>query len=706
MPAKRSLARTCQTKLNFSSASNASPRPAKPTFVVSSESDDEPSPSRPAKRRRLERQAERGMKQGVPVNQNKRGIFGSSDNEIIISSGSSSETSEGYGEAQAAPSPKKGTKTSRKAKKMAISDDEAEIRPKDKKRRTARIASKSTEGPSEQDTEGEATVVRRKDQPKRGKTSESSEEEEIVRPKRKGRVPAPQPSKSSESESDGEVTVVPRKNGRRRSKPSGASEDGNTSRSKKAKRREKQPAPAPADLSGDDEGEARTTPKKLTRRRKRAADESLEDEAPRTAQKGRRPTQRDSTPEDSDAEELDAGSDVEADELKEELAFLQSSPLGVSSTQNKAKSAREKALEAMKKRRAVHSDPPSSSAARKKPVVVDSDSDLEIIAEAPEEDSKEEQGSDESEDEEYGTTAHEVLYGDGDDEDESFINDDDAPIGVPAEHVLPLQFSSLSNAKPRDLFKYAIDWMVQKKINPAFNSEDEIYEMSFRKLDDEVNGLAGSKYHSSVWTAEFTKAIKARPDIVINDIDPRTRAVMEPHCEACNRRSHPATFELFFTGQPYHKETLEPLAANASDSDSESGSDSSNASSTDSEEALNGEKRTYDAQGERIPPESKSFTLGSTCKANAQVAHTLYHWRYHLNSWVIDYLNRQGHCTSEELVRRDKLSQRKRQKIANKIVDEMDSNGEIKKLYRQYKEQVNFALEAENEYRKGWGRRR
>lgn len=313
--------------------------------------------------------------------------------------------------------------------------------------------------------------------------------------------------------------------------------------------------------------------------------------------------------------------------------------------------------------------------------------------------------SDGSEESGYSGTAQDVLYGNDEDEDEDFINDEDAPIGVPSEHALPLQFSSLRNAKARDLFKYAIEWMVQKKINPAFPSDDEIYTMTFRKLDDEVNGLASSKYHSSVWTKEFTRAIRARPEMVVNEIDARTRAIMESHCEACNRKSHAASYEMAFKGKPYHKETLEPLAANASDSDSDSDSDSSDISSTGSEEELNGEKPTYDDRGERLPPESKVFTLGSTCQANAQVAHTLYHWRYHLNSWVIDYLVREGHCSAEKLVARDKWSERKRQKFANKVVDEMEKKGEIKKLHRMYRDQVNYALEADNDYRKGWGRK-
>lgn len=702
MPAKRSLARTRQTKLNFSPASNPSPQTTKPTFVISSDSDDAVSPSRLAKRQKFEQETERGMKLGMPSTPNKRGMFDSSDEEVVISSGS--ETSEGYGESRIAP-PKKVVK---KGHKKAVSHSEAEAQPKHKKIRAARKSSTHPkEGTSDQSGGDESTATLQKGMRKQHRLSEILDEEE-VRSKRKKRDSSRKTSVDRpEYESEDEAVRVPRKDMRKRTKRKEDSEAQEAPQSTRTSRRAQRKVPVLAGTSEEDsEDEVLATPKKVSRKRKRSTTESSDGEVSRGKKRNSRAKRRASTSEsDSNAEEPDRASDDEADELKEDLAFLQSSPLGLGSTQNKAKSAREKALEAMKKRRAVNSDPPSS-AARKKPVIVDSESEseLEIIAEEPDGVSQEDESEDSNHDE-YSTTAHEVLY--GNDEDESFINDDDAPIGVPVEHALPLQFSSLSNAKPRDLFKYAIDWMVQKKINPAFSSEDEIYEMTFRKLDDEVNALAGSKYHSSVWTNDFTRAIKARPEIIINDIDPRTRAIMEPYCEACNRRSHPATFELSFTGKPYHKGSLEPLASNSSDSDTdtETDSDSSNSSSIGSEEALNGEKPTYDAQGERIPPESKIFTLGSTCKANAQVAHTLYHWKYHLNSWVLDYLVRQGHCSSEQLVRRDKLSQRKRQKLANKIVDKMESTGEVKKLYRQYKDQVNWALEADNEYRKGWGRR-
>ncbi|KAF2252297.1 hypothetical protein BU26DRAFT_422576 [Trematosphaeria pertusa] len=466
--------------------------------------------------------------------------------------------------------------------------------------------------------------------------------------------------------------------------------------------------------SAGDESEEEVQPRssKKSRRHTKPVEDSDEEEIQPRSQR-RRIARLAATPEEESEGEEQEG-DEEQDELQEELAFLQSSPLQdrgrLRSRQDKPKSEREKALEALKKRRAGTGEPSSSATpGRNRRVVVDSDpdSDLEIIDEEPDSDVEEEE--EEEEEDEGGQETNALDMFQEDNEDADFIDDDaNAPIGAPADFAgLPLEFSSVSRKKPRELFKYAVEWMVQKKINPAFSSNDELYVLTFRKLDDEVTGLANSKFHSSVWTADFTRAIRARPDLTINELGgvSRLMSIVEPRCEACNRK-HNATWELSLTGTPYHKETLEPLTEDSEDSsDPDSDSDSA-LSSTASDAALNGEKPTYNAQGERLPPESKIFTLGSTCKANAQVAHTLYHWRYHLNSWVVDYLVRQGHCSPAKIVQRDKWSVKKREKYANKIVDEMERVGEIKKLYHLYKEQVDFALEARNDYKRGWGRSR
>jgi hypothetical protein len=415
--------------------------------------------------------------------------------------------------------------------------------------------------------------------------------------------------------------------------------------------------------------------------------------------------------------------------LEEDLNFLQSSPPPdkgrLRSTQEKPLNERQKALAALKRKRAKASSSvePSSSATpgRRRAVILDdSDSDLEIIEEEKssevddpleQDDEISSEEGEESDDVDkqtshgYRAKALDIFYENADDAD--FLDDEeDGLIGEPVENAsIPIQFTALSRAKPRELFKFAIDWMVQKKINPAFASNNEIYELTFRKLNDEVTGLANSKYSSSVWRPDFIRALRARPDIEISEIGRLERSIGEAHCEACNRKTHPASFSIAFVGRPYNKDTLEPLAEE-SDSDSGSSSDSdSDISSTGSSEGnQNNVKPTYDAQGEIIPPDSHVFTVGSHCKANAQMAHTLHHWRHHLYSWVVDYLIREGHCTPEKLVERDRWSQRKREKYAKRIVKKMDKIGEIKKLHHLYKEQVDFALEARNEYKSNWGR--
>ncbi|KAF1957908.1 hypothetical protein CC80DRAFT_491236 [Byssothecium circinans] len=634
MPPKRPLPRKRQTKINFSTTADPSPR--RIIDLSDSNDSDGPSPNPPSKRRRLDSSSKRGRDSGVPVLPNGRGgMFGSSDIDGSDSSSQGTSESEGVVEVvKVEPKGERGKNSKRhKVRKPAIPEE------------------------SEDEIQAVGTRKARGKQTRRQETPDEDSEDDV--------------QLLSSKKSRGQLKAPDRTRKRRRQA-------------------------APIEESGQEEEVIRSTRKRR---------------------------HRPSTPGDDDLQESQSQEGVELDdeadekgELKEELAFLQSSPLQDrgrlrSTNTERPKSDREKALEALKKRRAGTNEPSPSATTpgRKKPVIIDSDadsdSDLEIIHEEDPDEGTADEREETEDDEEDGANVHDVFRETNEDED--FIDDEEGLIGAPSDDgpLIPLAFTGLSSAKPRDLFKYAIEWMVQKKINPAFSSDDEIYTLAFRKLDDEVKGLASSKFHSSIWTPDFTRAIKARPDFLVNEIGLGRRTVMEAHCEACNRKNHTATWEVSLTGQPYHKDSLEPIS-DESDDNSGTDSDTSSAlSSRGSEAELNSEKPTYDALGERIPPESKTFTLGSTCKANAQVAHTLYHWRYHLNSWVVDYLVRKGHCTPKKLVKRDKWSVKKRGKYANKIVDEMEEGGEIKKLHRLYKEQVDFALEARNDYKRGWGRR-
>lgn len=76
---------------------------------------------------------------------------------------------------------------------------------------------------------------------------------------------------------------------------------------------------------------------------------------------------------------------------------------------------------------------------------------------------------------------------------------------------------------------------------------------------------------------------------------------------------------------------------------------------------------------------------------NARTAHALAHWRFHLNEWVVDYLKNQDYCTAEKIVQRDGWTMRKRRKYANKIADRMEAEGEIKRLYRDFRLEVSTA---------------
>jgi hypothetical protein len=594
-----------------------------------------------------------------------------------------------------------------------------------------------------------------------GSSEGDEDEQEESEPKSRKRRRVTSPSESDDAEPT--ITVVPRKRQRLvvevkaessdeelRFKPHNKRrEKGRTpeklqvrkaSRSTRRRGAKRSPTPDEGDNVDDDEEveeeelhtPARSLRRRITRRRRSPSVEEEEQNPPRSRRRmlARRRSPSDeeeetqSTPErnirgargESDEEDLDDlddganddSNDEEQEELKEEVAYLQSSPLldrgKLRSMHDKPRNKRQEALEALKRRRAGNNEPSSSATpGRKRAVVVDTDSDseLEIIKEEPDSDVEISEQDDIEDDEvESDREANALDMFQEDHEDENFIDDDaDNILGEPSanEDLDAMRLAlTLARAKTKELFPYAVEWMVMKKIHPAFDSTKNEYVLTFRKLDDEVKGLAGSKYTSAAWTPDFTRALRARPEIAVNEIGFVERDVMSTGCAACNRTKHPASFEMFLVGQPYDPESLEPLSA-----DSDSDSDSSSGLSEDSE---TGEKPARNFQRERILPESHRFPLGSTCKANAQVAHTLYHWRYHLYQWVKTYLAAEGHLTAEKLVRRDGWSDRKRHKAARKIIEVMEETGHIRNLYHSYKDQVKAALEEDNEYGNGWGR--
>jgi hypothetical protein len=84
----------------------------------------------------------------------------------------------------------------------------------------------------------------------------------------------------------------------------------------------------------------------------------------------------------------------------------------------------------------------------------------------------------------------------------------------------------------------------------------------------------------------------------------------------------------------------------------------------------------------------------SVCRANAQQAHTLIHWKYALNEWVVDQLETEDYLTPEKLAEREKMKAKQRRDYANNLVDEWERNGVIKSLYGDFKRQLEAARES------------
>ncbi|KFY27790.1 hypothetical protein V493_03304 [Pseudogymnoascus sp. VKM F-4281 (FW-2241)] len=259
------------------------------------------------------------------------------------------------------------------------------------------------------------------------------------------------------------------------------------------------------------------------------------------------------------------------------------------------------------------------------------------------------------------------------DDDSFIVSDDDGPLGAPIHSLneIPLEFTHHAHKHLKEHFKDAIEWMVQKKINPGFNHRDPIYIQAFRKLEPEARGLAHSKFSSSAWTEGFTRALWSRPHFHEEDISAGGEGEGRK-CDACGRSNHPAKFRIQLLGKPYHQETLEDVE----DSDSEDEDD---------------DAASVNSKGQEILSADTDFYLGRFCRANAERAHALIHWKHALYEWVVQTLSEQGFLDGEKLGERIKWGQRRLGAFANEIVDEWTARGEIKGLYRDFKNNLEAA---------------
>ncbi|EPE33202.1 hypothetical protein GLAREA_06214 [Glarea lozoyensis ATCC 20868] len=371
-----------------------------------------------------------------------------------------------------------------------------------------------------------------------------------------------------------------------------------------------------------------------------------------------------------------------------------SSPVHVTRkiTQRKRhRTQKEKELELMKLRRAGDKNavlPDSESSSEEES---DAEQTLEHLSEFEDEEEDEEPEEPKVRPSKKGRGPSKIHEEDDDneeeDEDDFIIEDDDGAIGIPGSSNIPLEFTSHYNKPIKEHFRDAVEFFVHKELNPTYTEKQDLFKRAFHKLDSKPEALMHSEYKSSQWTSQFIVALEARPNYVETPVSGTEFG--EGRCEACNRSKHPPKFSISFTGKTYNKETLEEI-------EQDDGDDSD-------EQDSGGRAGSVDGLGRRIAPEDKEFLTGRFCRAKAQKAHLLSHWRYHLYDWVRGELENEPELAPERVLKHRKLKPWEKRDQVEAIIERWENNGKLKGLYRDYNESVSKLGEIDGGSSGRWG---
>lgn len=248
---------------------------------------------------------------------------------------------------------------------------------------------------------------------------------------------------------------------------------------------------------------------------------------------------------------------------------LTTRPPPSSAARRKPRTEKEKARELLRRKRAgevIDEEEESSEEEDKKPLY-DSDPDHEVLCEfldddegvleIPEPEPKDkspvkksqkkkgrtiESGSDSDVNTEANSSGDEKS-GDVESGDDWLVEDDH--IGVPDEvmNQIPLEFTGHSHKPLKDHFRDVIEWYVLRRINPGFVEKwNKLYRIGFDKLDEQVIGLARSKFSSAVWKPDFNMALRARPEFTGGEVGAMENNFGTENCSACGRSGHPAKY--------------------------------------------------------------------------------------------------------------------------------------------------------------------
>jgi hypothetical protein len=278
----------------------------------------------------------------------------------------------------------------------------------------------------------------------------------------------------------------------------------------------------------------------------------------------------------------------------------------------------------------------------------------------------------------YTMTAEEMF--DTDTADEDFVEQDSEDDVLAMNEENPLHALRIASMELRDLWRYAMEWMVKKGLELDFEN-NERFRHAFERLDDKPSGLVKSEFNSSSWKPGFI-AMLSRPEMVSEQITSESEI-----CDACNQTRHPATFRVEFVGKPYHPDTLHQVCR-----DNDIDCDGQDCISSRGCHISGATDHGIDmVRDNGLQPDRYIRYLGSTCMRKAQASHQLQHWRYRIYNIVKFWLNEQRYNTREEVKKRDEMSVADRHKYTLDILERMDGTGISEHTWQVFSDTVDDA---------------
>lgn len=253
-------------------------------------------------------------------------------------------------------------------------------------------------------------------------------------------------------------------------------------------------------------------------------------------------------------------SEISATERSNDRGTMQTPPRSSATASRKRKLTDKEKGRALLKRRRLGEKPDvnevESSSSEEGAAEFDSDDDFPVLAEFDDESEAEKtpprpnpssgggKGKGKAKVQATATAAAEETPDSGFDTSDFVVSDDDE-LGAPSDfrQEMPLEFTVHAHKKLVDHFKEVLDWLVQRRINPAFDREDQVYQIAWRKINDEVRALANSKFVSSIWKENFQLALRSRPHFECWELSRVDPLRLQP-CQACGRKKHPAKWRI------------------------------------------------------------------------------------------------------------------------------------------------------------------